>query len=346
MTQVCLYLLFVFVSLMFFFSKERTKNILLPFCFCICLIVIVTFRPSEMADYIEYKTVFTDLSLDIRFEPLFFLIRYIASFFPYSYLIGFLLFALIAIILKFRCLINNNYYIWASIAVFFSHTLVTQEMVAIRAAVSGSFFLLAVEQKIKRCNYKMLLSLLASFMFHYSGFIFFLLYFISETYIRRKLYLILIVVSYIFALYGIYITNHLLALFESILGNNVLYVMYKEDFQNNEVYMNIFNILQLFRLVLCVLLWINVDKIFKRGSQYLIYLKFYTIGVCIFPLFSNSIAISTRMSDLLMVTEIFLLPVGFFTFFKRERVAKFFLIAYSSLSFILVMSDKTYWNPS
>ena len=294
-----------------------------------------------MADYSDYEYSFSDDAIDLRFEPFFYVIKFI-SFAPA--ITGFFLFALLSILIKAKIMWKGSWMGWASLSVYISHVLITQEMVAIRAAAASAFLLLAIDMKSKGNVKKTLLALIAAIMFHYSAVFFLILLLVDNYHARRKIYICFMAVSYILYYLGLFITVIFFSKIESLIGSNILFAMYGNQLEASDASMNAFNILQIIRLLICTILWLNYKKFYMMDAAAILNLKLYTIGLCFLPLFGNTIGIASRLQDLFQVIEITLFPIGFTIAFKPQFASKCLLILYSFIMFCIFISAEDYWG--
>lgn len=343
-TKILLTLVFIFSCSMVirplpFAQNKRIFNLV-----CAILILIVTFRSPEMSDYAEYEYSFSNDAEDLRFEPFFYVIKFICSISFAPAITGFFLFALLSILIKAKLMWKESWLGWASLSVYVSHVLITQEMVAIRAAAASAFLLVAIDKKSKGEIKKTILAIVAAILFHYSAVFFLILLLMDNFRAKRKLYICFIAVSYVLYYLGLFVTVIFFSEIENIIGNNILFAMYGNQLEDSDASMNVFNILQLIRLLICAILWLNYKKIIKMHRTAILNLKLYTIGLCVLPLFANSIGIASRLQDLFQVIEITLFPIGFAVSFKPQFASKCLLLLYSSLIFCIFITAKDYWG--
>lgn len=347
MISTQIYVLCIFIAvlavIMMPVKTRITRTSIEYTCFIVAVILIITFRSSKMADYVEYKDAFLT-SGQLRFEPIFHVIKALVS--PLgNYLIGFLLIAFISVWLKFYCIKKYMRLFWPMSLVYVSNILIVQDMVAIRAGLAGSFLLVALQYKFENKIKKMILFLLLSFFSHYTAIVFVLLFFMDAIKFRRWFYLLLIVFSYALSMKSLYATQ-LLHYLPFVGDYFVLFDKYMEEAEYQVEPMNIFNLLQMGHVLICVVFWCYINRIQKLYPSALVYLKLYTIGVCSVCWFAQSFAMAIRFSELFFVVEILLVPIGFSALFRKSFYFKLVLIIYAVVVFYFRMSDYMYWDPA
>lgn len=341
--QDCVIFLFVLVGGLFLMPQKTQDIKAFKFLVFVLLILVVTFRPSTMADYEQYKEAFISSGAS-RLEPTFYLIRAFTVSIN-SYLLGFFIYALISIWIKYVCISEYKNLFWASTLVYISNILIVQDMVAIRAGVAGSCVLMAIHYKLKDNRTNLFLFVLIAIMFHYTAIVFFLLFIMSSIKPRKMLYVGLVIVSYFLAIRSFYLTQ--LFSYIPFVGNYfALFDNYVSEMDSQITPMNIFNLLQVGHILICITFWFLIDKIKERYNVALLLLKLYTIGICCVCWFAQSFVIAIRFSELFFVTEILLIPMGFSAIFTKKHLYRIVLVIYSIVIFYIRMSDLMYWNPN
>ena len=338
--QLLLIILFAFSAFMFLStSKKRSVSKTIVMLFFLVVVMLITFRPSTMADYLNYKNTLID-SRYSRFEPGFLLVSALAG---KSYVLGFFLIALISLSLKFFVAWKYKDYFWAIIMVYLSNVIVAQDMVAIRVGVAGSFLLLALLFKLKGELMKMTFAIFMAIMFHYTALVLLILFFMDIKKSRRIFYIALVFASYLMSINGIYPTD--LMQYFSFMGDIMpLYDAYMLEALYADTTMNIFNLLQLGHLAVCLFMWFYIEKIQLKRKETLLLLKLYSIGICCVPWFAQSFSMAIRFSELFFVCEILLIPLGFSSIFNN-RLYKIVMLLYAVTVFVIRITDMTYWNP-
>ena len=338
-TQYILLLLFGITS--FFVlnpisNRVANRRIYLVVSFFILL--MVAFRPSQMVDYEVYQMAF-DGYLGFRFEPSFHLIKWIGILLGNVQFWGFFIYAYLCVWLKISYTKKYPTLLWSCMLVYLSSTIVTQDMVAIRAGVAGALMLFAIGYKIQADNRKMYIALIMAVLFHYSALACFVIPFLNIHKMHRNIYLSALLISHILALMGIFL-NHYIGFLNSIGALETVLGMHTE----RDEPMNFLNLLQLGHILICVVLWMNAEKLKESYNDAIIYLKVYTIGLCVMPLLALMMSMAIRLQELFLVVEIILIPMGFSILFKSRLLGKYLLVIYSIVMFYFALTNTVYWG--
>ena len=336
------YIIFTFLLACIFFVSPKKQSLPVKHgWFYLILILIVTFRSPTMADYEQYEEAFASKG-ELRFEPAFFVVRVIVASLG-NYIYGFLFFGIISIWVKYYVISKYRDLFWAATLVYLSNVLIVQDMVAIRAGVAGSLLLVAAFYRVEEHKKKMLLFVLIAIMFHYTAAIFLVMYFMSSEKPYRKWYLGVIAISYLMAMNRIYLTQFLG--FLPFIGQDIaLFDKYVSEMDYQLTPMNIFNLLQMGHLLICVTFWLFINKISSHYRSALILLKIYTLGVSAVCWFAQSFVMAIRLSEIFFVVEILLIPMGFSAMFKKTFHYKLILVVYAAVILIIRMTDYMYWD--
>ena len=165
------------------FSVRRVsyRNILFLF-FIVILIVIAAFKPIGLdRDSAIYYQASLNALFDIRWiEPTFSLISSINNYlFASSGVMFFMMYAVIALSLKYFAFINISRYLYSSLFLYATSYFLLLELTQIRAAVATGFFLLAISDIVNNRMKRYFIKILFAISFHYSALIYLFVYFIN-----------------------------------------------------------------------------------------------------------------------------------------------------------------------
>lgn len=304
------------------------------------LILIALFRNQGMADYQGYKYLFETKHEFERSEPFFTLVRKLAQISPWPWFVGSLIIATIGISLKVSFIKKYSPVVWGSMLVYLSYLYVAQDLIAIRSACASAMLLPILESSAQRDFKRALLFCLAAACFHTTALVFLPLVLLNKDKGYRWFYI------------GCVILSYYLASREIFLGKLVALLEFKNAENHYAFYslgdsVNIFNLIQIFRLLICLLSWIFYKKMHAKYPQMLLYLKAYTIGIVLFVLFSDIISIAIRLQELFLVVEIILIPCLFYSVFGRKKIlSKIAVISYAAIAlFLITLNNPAYWHP-
>lgn len=234
-------------------------------------------------------------------------------------------------IMKSIVLLKMSSYPMMSLLVWMSNLFIMQEMIAYRASIASGFILFSIYLRTTDRRLLSYLSLALAFGFHYTSLIALPLLFISSTKKYSKFYICLLLFSYLNCATIKFDLFPFISLLR-IEGINTLREMYEDNISANP-----FNLVQVSKVAICLFLWYNSSKLKNENS--VLFLKMYTLGCCMFPLFFNYVTVAIRLADLLMTSTFFLYPE--FQNCIKNRFGKFSTIAtcaflgyYSITSFV------------
>ena len=170
---------------------------------CVISIILASNRlwltTTDTSVYLESFENFTDFSLGANaFEPAFSFITYIVKAFGGGGYVFFLIIASLGVGLKFTAIKKYSPYMFLSLLAYYAKYFLLQDMIQIRAGVAAGIFLLSLKH-IKERNLKLfLLYIFIASLFHYSAFIYILLYFVCDERLSINKFLIVAIISIIF----------------------------------------------------------------------------------------------------------------------------------------------------
>ena len=301
----------VFSFLLFLCLLQNNENRLRYYYFAgFLLILIAGFRSEDICrDYAEYRRYYEGIKSvgNIYFiEPTFSLI----TIFTPGIVWLMLIYATLAITIKLYGIKQLTEFYFLSLLLYFSGSFILHEMTQIRVGVSAGLLLLCIEPIYNRKFRKFILISFTAALFHYSALIFLPLYFLKKDKLNKLLYSAIIPLSYLLHAIGIHITS-LLFLFPT--GEAIeqkLIIQQQAMLMAREIpRINVFNILQLLRIVLIsVFLW-KTSLLQKSNKYFTILFKTYIFSIASFVLFANIPVFSFRLSELMGIVEIILVPM-------------------------------------
>lgn len=344
-TQVALIILFLLATCLFILpinKKNRDIHQILFYLFFIVLVVLAVTRPETTADTGDYIAGFKKGDIASRIEPMFFLIVKLAKFFSYPVTIGFSIYALLSITPRFVFIKQQSPNIWASIMVYMSYCYMAQDIVAIRSAVASAFVLLVILFKIQNKVKHMIATIIIATLFHYTALIFFVLLIVNPNKTNRKFYIGLLIGSYILYFVGFDIRS----VFPFLSYLSFMEYNLTDYYESTVEVFGTLNGPQILRLTTCVLFWVFIDKIITIHPQAMIYLKVFTISLCMFPIFSSIAIMGYRLYELFATAEAIGLPLLFMGVFKNRALNRAAIIVYTFYFFFSVsIFSNAYWDP-
>lgn len=325
---ILLLLFVVIILLSLFFDRslvedEKRVRVKMTCVYILSFILVVFsgFRDSEhFMDYENYVNYFDGFNENVELS--FVLISNIVkSFFDDSTAL-FVIYALLGVLLKivaFKTI--NKDYIFLIMAMYLVNFYILQELTQIRVGVASAFLLLAIKPIYERKLWQFLVLITFATFFHYSALVLAPLYFLNGEKITKKKWVLLIPTAYMLYFFNINLTQ--LVQFIPINSIQALYEMYVDslDFWEFDG-VNVFNLLIFLRCSIAIFFVYNTDKLIESNRYFIIMLKIYILGIFAFVSLTDIPVLSFRISELLFIVEIVLIPM-FIYLFNEKRLSYF-----------------------
>lgn len=334
---------FIFVFLLIvlsigYFSKYQK----IIYWFCIFLLIVIAgLRPESCCqDYGEYISYYNNLSdIPITFlEPSFFVISWISTLIFNNYIGIFLIYSALGVGLKGFAILKLTKYYSVSLLVYFGSYFLLHEMTQIRVGVAASFLLLSIPYIQKEKPLQFFLLIVVGCLFHYSLILFALFYFIDSKKINRKLYIIAISVIFIGTLLGLNIVSLLSLIKLGFLTQKIEAYQLLLD-QGMFGGISLINPLLFLRIGILIFFIINYQYLLTKCKYSLVITKIYAFSIFSFIALSPLPVLAGRVSQLLGVVEIILIPYSIYII--KPKYAVLTLVIFFSL---LIMYKQLYYS--
>ena len=238
------------------------------------------------------------------------------------------LYALTSISLKLIAIKRLSEFLSYSLLIYFSGIFLLQDMTQIRIAVASGILMLSIPYIVGRNFKKFIFLILLAVLFHYSAIVFVPFYFFNSKSINKIFYFTIICISIFLGIihfnpFEIILKLNLGFLSEIIHAQIVAQSLMKK--------MNIFNVITLFNVVVCIFFIFNSQKFKNKYS--IILIKMYSFSLVFYYLFSFSPVIAFRTSEVLNIAQIILLPQLIYII-KPKMLAELTVISISLLYFL------------
>ena len=302
---------------------------------CVVLIIIVAFRGPIDHDYPSYVTTLQDPQNYSISEPTFLFFKWIINSFSLPYVTLFLLYASLAIFIKFIAIRKYSKLEVVSLLVYFSNILLLHECTQIRAGVASAFLLISFHYLYQKKYTSFIIIIFISSLFHYSSLGALCLLCLSKSNIERKkdviFWSILPISGLVFHLTGFTDITHLIPI-ESIRMKMEMYKRLEENGAEGYAQVNLFNPYFIFKLAIYYFLFLK-RKYFSKYPNFSLYLKIFGLSLFLFHFLSViTPLLGYRMSEYIGTVEILLFPYIFLLFKTKKQ--KFVMI--SSYYFLLL----------
>jgi hypothetical protein len=215
-----------------------------------------------------------------------------------------------------------------TLLIYYSWFFLLWEMTQIRIAVAGAFLLLALPAIVEKRPREFIVWWLLASSFHYAAIIVGALYLLDgKTLAARRLGLLVPLAALL------YLANFDLVVLADFAPIQLIELKIRsyETYADTDID-NIYNYVYLSRCALAYVLLLNWRTLAERNGYFIILLKIYFIGLFVHAALASIPGISSRLSELLLVVEVVLVPMLIYLF--RERVAGTLVVTAAGLVFL------------
>lgn len=298
----------------------------------VALFLIAGFRAEgvdhDYEGYIEYynDVLYRDF---VNVEPAFIWLTQLVTNLGDNSLYLFVIYAALGVALKVVGIYRLTRFPLAAMLIYYSGFFLLWEMTQIRAAVAGGILLVSIRHiKERNLGWFLVLCLLAA-MFHYSALVFLPLYFLKSDRINVLLYCSLIPAATALNVAGLNLVEVAsfapVQLIELKINSYSAYA----DADVNRT----FNAVYLARCALAFLLLVNHRFLSKRNEYFPLLIKVYFVALFLHVALASIPGIASRLSELLLVVEVILIPT-LFDFFHKDRILGHGVVTAAGLIFL------------
>jgi hypothetical protein len=170
------------------------------------------------------------------------------------------------------------------------------------------------------CERKLLIFLIVSILatlFHYTAIIMIFLWFLNPKKINTQFYVLLIIASYLINQFSSMNISEIQKYIQITAIQNKL-LAYEYAYKST---INVFNLWQIMRTVLSFLFLWKSNLIQENNKYGILLIKLYILTTCTFVILAANPTFAVRISDLLAITDIILIPCIIYII-KPEFIAK------------------------
>jgi len=303
-------------------NKKKYNLLIIIFLYCFLILFAGLREPGSDMDSLNYlfhfnhfQSFFQSNFLDK--EPSFWLILEINKKYFFNNIHGvFFLYIFVQVSLIFYGIYKYSSSVIISILVYICLFYLLYGMTQIRAGVAAAFFLIAIPDLYNKNRIKYFMKITAAFLFHYSAFFLYFMYFIKPNKINKYIYFTIPILGIIIGINHSAVI-HLLAQIANHLPNILAYKLLLgiENLQLYHKATNIFGIYATIKLIIYYFFLFNIKSMKHKIAITL--LKIYGFSIFIFYVLSAIPVLAFRLSDMLSISLILLLPEIYFMFKQK-----------------------------
>jgi hypothetical protein len=331
MISILFFVFFLFSFIAFFSPKDALNKYILYTLIGFVLIVIAAFRSEEgNPDYANYKEIYEDARTgDVLVEFSYVFISHIVQFIFDNILFLFLIYAIIGVYLKLTAIKQLTDLWFLSLLIYVSNFFILHEVIQIRVGVASGFLLLCIKPIYDRNLKRFLVLVLLAVFFHVSSLIILPLWFLGKFKNKINFFIAGIIVPIGYCVYLMNVTILNFIPIPYVQEKLDVYAQLQElgtaDFLTE---INVFNYVFLARIIFFYFLLYKSELLMSHNKYTILLLNIYAISLFMYPALAMMPVLAGRISELLGVVEIILLPLIYYTIRPR----------YISISIIVVWS--------
>lgn len=311
LTIVSLFVLFAAACVFSFFEEEKNRMLVMVYVATIVLLVFIAgLRPIGIdGDSNNYLKIYYGYAEDFV-EASFIIISQVASYLFDEPQVMFFTYALLSVPLKGFAITRLSDLWFLSLALWLSRYFVLHDMTQIRVSVSVAIFLYSITYLSKGDKVKYLLCCLLAMLFHYSAIVLLPLVFLGNAPLNRWWIGGLAILPIIgFALYSFNINIINLIPIPYIQDKLLIYEMARDKgIMGMDEKINLFNPLYLIKLAAFYLMLFKYNILKDKIKLLPLLIKIWALSFVAYSLLSFIPTLAYRVSELLAVVEIVLLP--------------------------------------
>ncbi len=313
---------------------------LFSFIFFLC----AAFRPEGLDnDFLMYKNLFSNIKNtgNEMMEPTFYVISTLTKFFTSDSRYLFLIYAGISVFIKLFAIRKISSFYFLSLLIWLCNSFILHDMTQIRASIGAALMLVSIIPLVNRNKKVFFIIIILAILFHYSSLIILPFVLLTTDKFNYKTWLSLIPIAYIMVFLGFSpLDLYQFIPIETVQVKMKTYILFQE--MDSKDVVNIFSLLVFLKILIILFLSINIKIISEQNRFAIICLKIYIISLFLLISFSKVITVSLRLSELVGVVEIVLIPMLIYAFKpKYKLVPVLFVIFYAFLLFYLHIRSET-----
>jgi len=322
------------------FNNKIDKFLLFIVLGCVIIFIAAIRGENVDKDYVSYKELFFLEGFDSYVEVSFLFIKFLVKYFLFNkFLFLILIYAVLGVSLKFFAIFEMSEFWFFSILVYLANIYIIQDLTQIRAGVCSAILLVSLIPLRQEKNYWFFMLALLAVLFHYSGLILIFIWFLDVNKINKKFWMLIIPFSYLAYFSHLNLTNFArLIPVESVQAKLNFYFLIQDSVE--ELKVNVFNILILFRVIIIYIFFYKLDFFISKSSYFIILLKIYIISIAVLVITSDVSTISFRLNELLSISEIILVPFLIYLF-KPSYIGKIAVVLFSIILFYVHLRAET-----
>lgn len=291
-------------------SRDKQMEQILLICLCVLLALFAGMRAIDVsADGYQYVRMFdfannysdwftSQNEFMATFIPV--TLKYIGI---YSYFLTFLIFASLAMFIKYKVISKYSDFTYLSLLLFYSNFFLLQEMTQIRAAVALGILILSVHDVYERRRWSFAFKIFLAGLFHISSLSFVFVYILNPYKINIKGYWVLFFCILILGVLHIDFLSYLpfIGMLSKKLNNYLVLGNLGNDSLNK---INLFSLPSMLNIIFLFLFMSFHERLIAHNRYSIIFIKLLFLSYASLFLLSSIPVIAFRMNELFLLSSI------------------------------------------
>lgn len=290
---------------------------------------------GSVNDYLNYQLMYEndvyDLEYSFKLVCVFVKLVFNNSFYL------FLLYALIAVVVKFVAIKQLTPLLYLSLLLYFSDFYILQELTQMRAGVATSFLLLCIRPLYERKGGLFVLYAFMAIFFHLSAIVILPLWFLDGKKINPARYIVFLFFAYFIAICKLDIVSFVSYIpVSGIQDKFALYSAVKE--LDGDYSANVFSLLFLGKMFIAIILLWKIEYISRCNKYAVLLLKIMFLSLFSLLLLSTNTAFALRTSELFGVVSLVLFPMIYYVVYPKEFAIFIVVVISLFLSYVRIVA--------
>lgn len=243
-----------------------------------------------------------------------------------------IIYATIGILLKFRAFKSLTDLIWQTVLIYFSTYFLLHDFTQIRAAVVSGIFLISLKYLAAGKRIKYIIFCLISILFHFSSVVLLPLALLGNKKLSKRW----IIMLGLLIPFGILL--HYIGFSPMVsIGNEMAQTKidtYQKAAADTNISLNVFNLVYIVKYTLFYTFLIFSKRLSQYNKYFPLLLKIFGVSLFSYLALSQNTIYAMRISELLGVVEIILIPL--IIFITPQRSFGKFIVWFIALSYLLI----------
>lgn len=329
------------------YFKDKVVDFVFLIIIIFYFVLLAGLRDNTGWDFDNYALIFTERSsfeylLTFGMEPGFILLNILISSIDNDYAYMFLVFSILSVSIKVSSFYKWSPYFILSFLYYYSLFFLTKDMGQIRQALAVSILMLSYPFLINKRFAPFFLIVITACSIHISSILFLFSYFFVNIDIKRKTYILLLLVSVIIAFLNVnLLLSSILEQLDSIpLARRALYYFANEK-ETGRIGLTLGVLWKVFIFSAVMYKWNSLNE---KVAHFRAFFNVYFVGFFVFLCLNSNRIFAGRLTESYFIIECLIVPFLIYSFrrISEKLIFIFFVFSYLFLKLSQFVSDEHY----